>query len=215
MAITRDRSLYRRRLVAMYEGNNRRAAAILLADPKRYPGLPQQWAESFAERSRSMATQFQEGRYQVRIVNQRFIESPVKKTLGFTLTFRVVSNLDQPEAPHIKSYQREVTWWITEKTVKRFLHVLRALGYTGTTISGVHPDTKDFHDFRGQEIELTCKHERNEKDEVFEQWSFENSKPNLEDKSQLGYFDRLLSDDGRSVNGDAETVSISDSEVPF
>ena len=215
MANTRDRSLYRRRLVAMYEGSNRRAAAILLADPERYPGLPQQWAESIAGRSKSMATQFQEGRYQVRIVNQRFIESPQKKTPGFMLTFRVVCNLDQPEAPLIKSYQRQVTWWITEKTVKRLLHVLHALGYTGTTLSGVDPDTKDFHDFRGQEIELVCKHERNEKDEVFEQWTFENSKPNLEDKSQLRYFDRLLNDDGQPVNGGAETVGISDSEVPF
>jgi hypothetical protein len=215
MANARDRSLYRRRLVAMYEGNNRRAAAILLAVPDRYPGLPQQWAESFAERSKSMPTHFEEGRYHVKIVNQHFIASPVKKTLGFTLTFRVVCNLDQPEAPLIKSYQRDVTWWITEKTAKRFLHDLHALGYSGTTLSGVDPDTEDFHDFRGQEIALVCKHERNEKDEVFERWSFENSKPNLEDKSQLGYFDRLLNDGGRPVNDDAETPRISDSDVPF
>ena len=161
-----------------------------------------------------MPTQFEEGRYRVRIVNQRFIESQQKKTPGFMLTFRVLCNLEQPEAS-VKSYQRDVTWWITEKTVKRVLHELRALGYTGTTLSGVDPDTKDFYDFRSQEIELACKHERNEKDEVFELWSFESSKPKLEDKSQLDYFDRLLNDDGRSVNCGAKNVRISDSDVPF
>jgi hypothetical protein len=87
MAKARDRSFYCQRLVAMYEGSNRRAAAILLADPERYPGLPQQWAKSLAERNSSMATHFDEGRYQVNIVNQRFIESPQKKTPGFMLGF--------------------------------------------------------------------------------------------------------------------------------
>jgi hypothetical protein len=39
---------------------------------------------------------FQEGRYLVRIQHQRFLESQQRGTLGFSLTFLVQKNLDEP-----------------------------------------------------------------------------------------------------------------------
>ena len=39
-----------RRKVAAFDAANARAAAILLADPGRYAGLPQEWARLFLAR---------------------------------------------------------------------------------------------------------------------------------------------------------------------
>jgi hypothetical protein len=70
--------------------------------------------------------QFEEGYYRVRIVNQCFTESQLKGTLGFILSFRVLSNLDRPDAP-ISSYQRDATLWVTDKTYERTLQQLHNL----------------------------------------------------------------------------------------
>jgi hypothetical protein len=56
-------------------------------------------------------TSFEEGRYQVRIVEQGFTVSSQKQTPGFVLYFRVLKNLDQPNAP-VKPYQRDLTMWL-------------------------------------------------------------------------------------------------------
>jgi hypothetical protein len=80
-----------------------------------------------------MRTQFEPGRYAVRIVDQRFVESAQKGTLGFCLTFRIVKRLDRPEVP-VKPALRDITWWVTEKTVVRVLQDLRTLGYRGSTL---------------------------------------------------------------------------------
>jgi hypothetical protein len=205
------------RKVAEFEAANLRAAKILLAD-LRYQGLPQKWAGLFLarrKRRKIMATTFDEGRYRVRILNQRFTESKMKKTLGFVLDFRVVCRLDQPESA-VKSYQRDVTLWITEKTVKRVLHQLRELGYQGTELTGVDPDNAEgFHSFRDLEIELMCSHEPNERGELYEQWSFETSKQNLTDKTLLRQFDRLLKPEPEMTTIGADTTGITDSDVPF
>jgi hypothetical protein len=164
-----------------------------------------------------MATQFAEGRYLVRIVNQRFIKSTQKGTPGFQLGFRVLRNVDQPETP-IGPYPRDTTWWLTEKTIKRTLHDLHGLGYEGNTLAGVDPDNSDFHDFRDQEFELICSHKANNKDEIFEQWSFQNSQPKLEDKTELDHFDRLLNPKRERTNGGIEVAGnfgITNEDVPF
>jgi hypothetical protein len=50
-----------------------------------------------------MATQFEQGRYLVRILDQGFIESQ-KGTVGFSLVFRVIRRLDDSNEP-VKPYQ--------------------------------------------------------------------------------------------------------------
>jgi hypothetical protein len=145
-------------------------------------------------------------------VNQCFIESAQKGTLGFTLSFRVLASLDQPETP-IKSFQRDTTLWITDKTVKRVLHELHNLGYPGVTLSGVDPDTPGFHDFRDLEINLICQHEHGG-DEVYERWSLETARANLENKWQLRRFDRMLNPKPPRANGDAQG-GITEGDVPF
>jgi hypothetical protein len=150
-----------------------------------------------------MATYFDPGRYLVRIEHQRFLESQRRGTLEFCLTFRVQKNLDKPDT-RVKSFLRNTTWWITENTVKRVMRDLRTLGYSGDSLAGLDPDYQDFYDFSGQEIELICTHESNEKGDVFERWSLAaTAKPNLENKSKLREFDRLLAKSRGHANGSA------------
>jgi hypothetical protein len=85
-----------------------------------------------------MSVQFDAGRYRCRIVDQCFVESRQKSTPGLMLSFRVIQNLDDPEAS-VKSYQRSLTLWITPRTRARVLHQLHELGYEGDTLSGVDP----------------------------------------------------------------------------
>ena len=160
-------------------------------------------------------TTFSEGRYQVRIVNQCYTKSPEKGTPGFTLTFRVLRNVDEPEAT-VKTFQRSTTWWLTKKTVKRFLHDLHVLGYAGADIKDVDPDTPNFHDFRDQEVELTCEHEKTPAG-VFEQWGLPNSKlVRLQDKSQLDELNRLLNSEPEPEPEPVSmTFGITDDDVPF
>jgi hypothetical protein len=167
-----------------------------------------------------MATDFAPGRYLVRVENQCFTESQQKKTLGFRLTFRVQTNLDEPDA-RVKPFSRDITWWISEKNFKRVLQDLHTLGYAGDSLAGVDPDSKSFHGFFGQEIELACTHETGEKGGVFERWGLPADKPvgqpGLKDKSRLQRFDQILARSQGHRNDAADDLSqgITDADVPF
>jgi hypothetical protein len=95
------------------------------------------------------------------------------------------------------------------------LHDLQTFGYTGDSLAGVDPDSNGFHDFRGQEIELKCEHEKNEKGEAFERWSPSVAKPNLKDKSKLRRFDRILTKSHADGAAEDSGQGISDADVPF
>jgi hypothetical protein len=163
---------------------------------------------------------FEPGRYLVRIKGQYFTESQVKGTLGFSLVFRVQRNLDQPDQP-VKPFLRECVQWITDNTVKRVLHNLHALGYPGDSLAGVDPDTNGFYNFSNREIEVICTHEK-DKGETFERWSLPFGKSNLQDKTQLRRFDRLLGNHAGEVvairaadAGETSSDGITDDDVPF
>jgi hypothetical protein len=196
-----------------FDSDNAAAAHIIAADPEHYPSLPM-WAELILEGRNEMPTQFREGRYRVRILNQCFTASGQKGTLGFVLTFRVLCQLDQPESP-VKPYQRDAILWVTHRTVKRVLDQLHQLGYEGADLSGVDPDTEGFHDFRDTEVVATCSHEPNGKGEVYEQWSLEVGKQNLKDKTLLCHFDRLLALEHEMATVGAEKTGITNDDVPF
>ncbi len=157
--------------------------------------------------------QFEPGRHRVQITDQRFTQSSVKKTLGFTLGFRVLSSVDHPGEP-VKPSRRDLTLWITNGNYKRVMHSLRDLGYEGKKFSGVDPDKEGFHEFRDQEVEMEYKHESNGKGQVFEQWELVASKPKLEDQSLLRYFDSLL-DPEPEPEMKPVGVGVTDDDVPF
>jgi hypothetical protein len=81
-------------------------------------------------------------------------------------------------------------------------------------LSGVDPDKEGFYEFRGQEIEVECEHESNEKGGAFERWGLVSSKPKLEDTSQLRFFDRLLNAEPKSEPV-SNSVGITDEDVAF
>jgi hypothetical protein len=133
-------------------------------------------------------THFEPGRYLGRVEKQQFVESK-NGTPGFRLTVRIVENLEEPDAT-VKPSLRNMTWWITPKTKTWVWRDLHTLGYTGDELDGIDPDNKGFHDFGGQEIELTCKHEVNQTGDTFECWSLSFGNMKLMDKSKLRHFDR-------------------------
>jgi hypothetical protein len=69
---------------------------------------------------------------------------------------------------------------------------LYVLGYYGRTLSGVDPDTPDFHDFRDLEIEVVCCHEQAQDGKMWERWRLRTNNQNLADKSKLRQLDRIL-----------------------
>jgi hypothetical protein len=160
-----------------------------------------------------MSTQFDAGRYRVRITDQYFTESRQKNTPGLLLTFRILQNLDDPKAS-VKPYLRNTTLWITERTKPRVLHQLHELGYEGDTFAGVDPDTEGFHDFAGVETDMVCTHEAGNRG-TFEQWELDcngnGRPPRLKDKSSLR---RLDGEVDQSLVLAAE-AGVSDDGVPF
>jgi hypothetical protein len=161
-----------------------------------------------------MFVQFDAGRYRVRIQDQCFVESRQKGTPGFLLSFRVLENLDNPEAP-VKSYLRNTTLWITERTKPRVLHQLHELGYKGSTLSGVDPDNPGFHSFADVEAEMVCTHETTDRG-TFERWELGsngggNKPQKLRDKSILRQLDGEV-DQSLVV---ATEAGVTDDDIPF
>jgi hypothetical protein len=106
-----------------------------------------------------------------------------------------------------------MTWWLTEKTVIRARDDLRTLGYPGSTLTGVDPDTEGFHDFTHQEIELMCIHETDLNGFLVERWKLRAGSRRLADKTKLRELDRVLA---RGINGRApEGYVATDADVSF
>jgi hypothetical protein len=140
-----------------------------------------------------------------------------KGTPGFVLRFRVLCNVDEPEAP-LEQYQRGITWWLTDNTWEWLKSDLESLGYTGPDFSSLDPDTPKFHCFRDLEIEVRCKHEKNEEDgELYERWYLRNGKRKLKDRSKLAHFNQLMRRKSERENGGdvGVGVGITDADVPF
>jgi hypothetical protein len=162
---------------------------------------------------RTMTNNYQPGRYLVRVIDQHFGESQRTGTPKFSLVVRVTRNLDNPDA-YCAPVQKEIVWWITDKNVEWVMRDLQSLGYTGTTLYGVHPEERGFHDFRGQDIEVACVHEEDRDGRVWERWRPCAPTMNLKDKSKLCRLDRMLLGQAE-VGTDGAWPDASDEEVPF
>jgi hypothetical protein len=177
------------RRVAAYKAANRQAAAIILANPSLYPGLPQLWAE-LLNGEMTMAMLFTEGMYMAKVVDQYLTESK-KGTPAFVLRFRLLCNLDEPETP-LEKYQRDLIWWLTPKMVEWLKRDLASLGYSGPDLNGIDPDVPGFHSFRDQEIAVRLKYEKSEDGELKERWYLGNGTRKLKDKSKVEYINELM-----------------------
>lgn len=102
---------------------------------------------------------YDKGLYQVEITNQGLNKSSQKGTPGFFL--RIL--------PEGGAYERDIQWWITEKTVEYVIRDLRSLGFAGKSFGELDLRRKGFHNFIGMEIKAACTHEENG-DKVYERW---------------------------------------------
>jgi hypothetical protein len=69
-------------------------------------------------------------------------------------------------------------------------------------LSGVDPDTPNFHDFRDLSIEVICCHERSQDGRLRERWRLLTNNRNLRDKSKLRQLDRILTGDANGGTPD-------------
>jgi hypothetical protein len=178
-----------------------------------------------------VSTQFDEGRYKVRIIDQYATESSMKGTRGFVLMFQVLANITQPDKPITCRFPRKVTLWVTDKTFRRVLQTLQSLGYAGTTLGGVDPGHENYHSFRDVETEVDCKHETDQYEQVQERWDLVRVEPKLTDGSAFEEFDEILrseqtakgrqtvKDKRRAEDAEKDAVAvpdgITDDDVPF
>jgi hypothetical protein len=160
-----------------------------------------------------MTNNYQPGRYLVRVIGQYFGESQRTGTPKFCLVIRITRNLDNPDV-YFAPLQKEIVWWVSDKTIERVIRDLQSLGYPGTTLSGVDPDQRGFHDFRNQDIEVVCVHEEDQDGRVWERWRLCPPSMTLKDKSKLRRLDRILT--GQLEAGtDGARPDVPDEEVPF
>jgi hypothetical protein len=160
-----------------------------------------------------MTNNYQPGHYLARVISQYFGESQRTGTPKFCLVIRITRNLDNVDA-YCAPVQKEIVWWITDKNVEWVMRDLRSLGYTGTTLYGLHPEERGSHDFRGQDVEVVCVHEEDEDGRVWERWRLSAPTTRLKDKAKLRRLDRILT--GTTEAGtDVSRPDVLDDEVPF
>jgi hypothetical protein len=110
-----------------------------------------------------------EGGYTCQVTKQRFALSPVKGTKAFVLEFRVLKRVENPEAT-LQSQPRVAEFWLTSKTIGRVRSDLRLLGFTGSRISELHPQSPDYFSLIGCEITMYCRHGWDQEGNPREQW---------------------------------------------
>ncbi len=127
---------------------------------------------------------YKEGLYFGTVTGQRFGMTGQKKTPYIAIAFKPTLRAN-PVTPNDKdtgealetSYEREVTLYITEATIKNGMTVeqLRAVGWEGTRFSDLDPDSPNFQDLTGNEVKFYCKHETakegTHKGKTFDRWS--------------------------------------------
>ena len=102
------------------------------------------------------------GRYACKVVDQGLGKTGTGKP-QFALQFQVLGLVDPADPktyiPAAAQYNRTYYRTITEKTVPYFIEDLNALGFHGDSFRDLDPKTEGYHDFRGMDIDMWCKHE--------------------------------------------------------
>jgi hypothetical protein len=115
------------------------------------------------------APQYPEGGYIGKIVQQALVKSKNKGTPQLVIRFTVESKADGSDS----GPRRERTMYrvITANTTQYVQEDLTKLGFTGTSISEVDPNSPKFSfDLTGKEIGVYCKHEADPESNLSEKW---------------------------------------------
>lgn len=115
------------------------------------------------------APQYPEGGYIGKVVQQALVKSKNKGTPQLVIRFTVESKADGGDS----GPRRERTMYrvITANTTQYVQEDLAKLGFTGSSISEVDPNSPKFSfDLTGKEIAVYCKHEADPESNLSEKW---------------------------------------------
>jgi len=139
-----------------------------------------------------------------------------------------VKILGQPSAdgvvPWQQQYERTVYMVLTDKTIDFATENLKRLGFTGTSLSQLDPSNATFQSFKGNQVELWCKHEPDQQGQMRERWQVSNGGINAIsgdplDQREMRQLDTLF---GRALRTGTPpspsaytNTEITDDDVPF
>lgn len=173
---------------------------------------------------------YDQGRYACCITRQGLGEASTG-TPQIILRFKVLEFENGEQVP--AQYERTIYIAITDKTIPYVIEKLKKLGYTRDSFRFIDTSNQNYHEFRGQQVILFCKHEAGSDNVLREKWdvpqdsagTFEIKKP-LEGK-KLRDLDNLFGKQLRDgLRGSSATVGpapknraadqeITDDDIPF
>jgi hypothetical protein len=164
-----------------------------------------------------MSPFYEAGRYRARVTSQWFEEANTG-TPTFVLRFQVLNGI-APFNDSLPSMERTAYISLTEKTVERVIENLRSIGFKGQSFLELDPGVEGFHNFAGKEIEVHCRHEPDQVNQMRERWSLrvENRKPPF-DKQKLRQLDQFMArrrGDWRVPPHGGSTPGAPPDDVPF
>lgn len=118
-----------------------------------------------------MSTYYEVGKYACR-VNSQALGSANTGTPQFIIRFTVLGTIDQDGefASANRQYERTSYRAITEKTMPYLLEDLKALRVEISSFRDLDPNSPNFFDLTGQEVEMWCSHEEGNDGELREKW---------------------------------------------
>lgn len=129
----------------------------------------------------SVKPYYEPGRYKCRISSQGFNEASTG-TRQFWIKFRVLERVE-PFDDSLEQHERTAYFAVTPKTADWVMDTLNLLGFQGSSFGGVDPRTKGFHNFIGDEVELSCSHENDQTQNIREVWAVRSvGRPLSQDK---------------------------------
>jgi len=101
------------------------------------------------------------------------------KTGNFQIVFKV-KILGEPDGeesytPHKNQYERTIYMTLTAGTAAFVTEALERIGFTGTSFSTLDPFHPNYQSFKGQQVNLWCKHETGQDGVLREKWSISNN----------------------------------------
>lgn len=96
---------------------------------------------------------YEPGDYKARIVRQGFSESKAKATPFFFIEIEPFEALGPNTMPEVV-YKRTIDWYFTDKAGPNSIEKLRALGWAGSKLTELQPDSPNHHSFVGQEVHV-------------------------------------------------------------
>ena len=108
-----------------------------------------------------MGIYYEHGRYRSRIIEQGMSASKNGKPQFWVKHVPIGAYEPSSDVCHTieGKYDRTIFWTFTDKTINFIIRDLERLGFQGSSFSRLDPESPQFVDFRGQEVDTYCSHE--------------------------------------------------------